>query len=145
MRVGYTVFPRSGYVLETLRGIVTYQDLARFAARQQLDVRVAPHFHTVSDFSRATLRLTEQEVRLYADTICTLPTGRLGKRALVVFGARNLAIANLLQAFALQSGLQAQCFCDRDAALRWLNESAAEGVHAKPKYFSHMELETAVS
>jgi hypothetical protein len=144
MRVGYTIFPRSDYLLETFRGIVSYQDLARIAARQQLDVRIAPHYHTVADFSRATVRLTEGEVRLFADAICAPPRGRLGKRALVVVGARNLAFASLLQTFVVQYGLDAQCFCDREAAQRWLSEQRIVPA-MNVNYLESAKLEAAVS
>jgi len=145
MRVGYTIFPRSGYILETLRGIVTFDDLSGFAARQQFDARITPHYDTVSDFSRATIRLTEREVRLFADIICTLPSGRVGKRALVVVGARNLAFASLLQSFIVQSGLEAQCFCDRDAAFRWLLDQRVERTNVDMRYLKTDVLEAAAS
>jgi hypothetical protein len=144
MRVGYTIYPRSGYVLETLRGIVTYQDLVHFVARQQFDARIAPHYDTVSDFSRATVRLTEREVRLFADTISTLPSGRVGRRALVTSGARNLAFASLLQGFIAESGLDAQCFCDREAALRWLHGQRSERTNVDLRYFEPDERTAAV-
>jgi hypothetical protein len=128
-----------------MRGIVTYRDLVQFATRQQFDVRIAPHYDTVSDFSRATIRLTEREVRLFADTISTLPSGRVGKRALVTIGARNLAYASLLQAFIVEAGLDAQCFFDREAALRWLHGQRSDRTNVDLHYYETDEREAAVS
>jgi hypothetical protein len=120
MRAAYTIFPHSGYVLESFRGAVTYQDLVRFTARQQRDSRVMNQYHTVSDFVQATLHLTEFEVRQYGEAIFGSSTARIGKRAMVVVGARNLAVVSMLEALAAEYQIPNQCFCYRDAAFRWL-------------------------
>jgi hypothetical protein len=126
MRTGYTVFPHSGYVLETFRGAITFRDLVDFTARQQLDNRILYHYHTVSDYAHASMHLTECEVRQYCESICALPTARAGRRALVVSGPRNLAFASMVDSRVSQSGVSARCFRSRNAALHWLGEQFTE-------------------
>jgi hypothetical protein len=121
MRAAYTIFPHSRYVLETFRGAVTYQDLVRFTARQKRDSRILSHYHTVSDYVQATLHLTESEVRQYGGAIYGSSTSRTGKRAMVVVGARNLAVVSMLGSLAADYEIPNQCFCYRDAAFRWLD------------------------
>jgi hypothetical protein len=131
MRAAYTIFPHSGYVLETFRGAVTYPDLVRFTARQQRDLRILNRYHTVSDFVQATLHLTEAEVRQYGEAIYGSSAARAGKRAMVVFGARNLAVVSMLEALAAEYEIPNQCFRYRDAAFRWLEgqqHNVAEGI-----------------
>jgi hypothetical protein len=124
MRAAYTIFPHSGYVLESFRGAVTYQDLVRFTARQQRDPRILSHYHTVSDYEQATLHLTEAEVHQYGETIYGSSIARTGMRAMVVIGARNLAVVSMLESLAAEYEIPNQCFRYRDAAFRWL-----EGQH----------------
>jgi hypothetical protein len=126
MRTGYTIFPHSGYVLETFRGAVKFQDLDRFMVRQRHDNRILAHYHTVSDYAHASMHLTECEVRQYCDSICSLPTARAGRRALVVAGPRNLAFASMIDSLVSQSGISARCFRLRHAALHWLGEQFSE-------------------
>jgi len=121
MRAAYTIFPHSGYVLETFRGAVTYPDLVRFTERQQRDSRILSHYHTVSDYVQATLHLTESEVRQYGEAIYGSSIARSGKRAMVVIGARNLAIVSMLETLAAEYEIPNQCFRYRDAAFRWLD------------------------
>lgn len=121
MRAAYTIFPHSGYVLETFRGAVTYQDLVRFTARQLRDPRILNRYHTVSDYAQATLHLTESEVRQYGKTIYGSSTSRTGMRAMVVVGVRNLAVVSMLESLAAEYEIPNQCFHYRDAALRWLD------------------------
>jgi hypothetical protein len=134
MRAAYTIFPHSSYVLETFRGAVTYQDLVRFTTRQQRDRRILSRYHTVSDYTQATLHLNQLDVRQYGKTIYGLSTSRTGMRAMVVAGVRNLAVVSLLESLAAEYEIPNQCFHYRDAALRWLDglklELAAPATHA---------------
>jgi hypothetical protein len=148
MRAAYTIFPHSGYVLETFRGAVTYQDLVRFTARQHRDARILNRYHTVSDYTQATLHLTESEVRQYGETIYGAATARIGKRAMVVVGTRNLAVVSMLATLAGEYEIPNQCFCYRDAAFRWIDGQqlnlADREAHANAvRYSAKAEMETS--
>jgi hypothetical protein len=122
MRAAYTIFPHSGYILETFRGAVTYNDIVRFNTRQQNDLRVLNHYHTVSDYGQATLHLTEAEVRQHANTIYASSKARIGKHSMVVVGPRNLAVVSMLEMLAADYDVRAQCFRSREAAFRWQDD-----------------------
>ena len=125
MRAAYTIFPHSGYILETFRGAVTYKDIVRFNTRQQNDARVLNHYHTVSDYVQATLHLTEAEVREYGNTIYASPKARDGKHSMVVVGPRNLAVVSMLEMLAAEYDIRAHCFRSREAAFRWQDDRVA--------------------
>jgi len=126
MRARYTIFPRAGYVLETFCGAVTFLRYVDFVLQQHEDVRIAAHYHTVSDFTQATLRLSIAEVEKIASLACQSLQARSGKRALVVSGSRNLVFADLFSASAEQANVVSRCFGYRDAALRWITISQGD-------------------
>jgi hypothetical protein len=150
MRAAYTIFPHSGYILETFRGAVTYNDIVRFNTRQQNDPRILSHYHTVSDYVQATLHLTEAEVRLHAQTIYASPKARIGKRSMVVVGPRNLAVVSMLEMLAADYDVLAQCFRSREAAFRWQGDQVVlptrvSSTNAALSYLADMGLETTAT
>ena len=127
MRAHYVVHARDGYVVESFRGSVTYAGVAHFLARQAADERIAAHFHTVSDYTQASIRLSNDEVLRLA----LLLSSRTGKRALVVCDASVLAYANLLAARLEHANLAVECFRHRRAALHWIKPSDASAANRR--------------
>jgi hypothetical protein len=120
MRASYTIFPESRYVQRAFRGAVTYPKLRYFTARQLRDPRLPLHYDSISDFTQATLHLTDGEVRNFADWLGRHPKFSSGRRALVVNNARNYAIASLFEQCMIEHGVTIRCFQTRSAAARWL-------------------------
>jgi hypothetical protein len=119
MNASYSVFPESGHVLETFRGSVGYTNLMQLFARQARDRRIGLCQHTVMDFTKATLKLTNEQVRIVADTI-GLRSARPRKYAIVIANARNFAIASMFASLLSRDAFTVRCFHSRAAALRWI-------------------------
>jgi hypothetical protein len=123
MRAHYVVHPQNGYVAERFRGPVTLPKLEAFLARQGRDPRIERHFHTVSDYTQASIHLSNEDVRIFAALLSSAPYHRTGKRAFVLSDARLLAYANSCTACLSHTDLVVRCFQHRSAALQWLDAS----------------------
>ncbi len=128
MRARYTIYSKAGYILETFCGAVTYARLEEFVSRQHQDPRILQRFHTVSDYSQATLHLSVDEVKRFAKQMCDAPAARDGKRAIVIVGSRNFGFADIFRSCLAQAAIDSHCFSHRDAALRWLSVSPQQQV-----------------
>ena len=124
MDASYSVFPESAYVLETYRGTVRYNNLMNLFARQARDRRLGLCQHTVMDFTKATLALSGEEVRIIADTV-GLRSAMPRKYAMVIVNARNFAIASLFETYLSRDSHAVRCFHSRAAALRWIAPDCA--------------------
>jgi hypothetical protein len=127
MRARYGIYANKQYLLETFSGAIRYEHLKQFVQRQHVDVRIAAHFHTLSDFSKATLRLSIDEAKSLAALVCDTAVMRAGRRALVIVGTRNFGFADTFRAGLEAGGIHSQCFTHRDAALTWLGVSPLHG------------------
>jgi len=125
MRAHYVVYAQGNYVIERFRGPVTFAELQKFLARQADDERIAPHYHTISDYTQASLRLSNDDVQRFAALLCTPSHFRTGKRAIVFSNVRILAYASVFAARLAHTELIVQCFQHRHAALQWINPGAA--------------------
>lgn len=122
MRARYSIYPDRHYILETFSGAVRFTRLEQFLLHQQTDPRIARSYHTVSDYSSATLHLSVEEVVCIADMICKAPDARMGKRALVISGVRNFGFVDILRSVAGRMAIDCKYFIHRDAALTWVME-----------------------
>lgn len=122
MNASYSVFPETRHVLETFRGSIGYTNVMQLLARQARDRRVGLCQHTIMDFTKATLALTNEQVRIITDTI-GLRSARPRKYAMVIANARNFAIASLFAACLSRDGFSVRCFHSRAAAVRWITAS----------------------
>jgi hypothetical protein len=127
MRAHYVVYPRSSYLIESFRGPVTLPHLEAFLARQAADARIEPHYHTVSDYTQASIHLSNDEVQRFATLLCSAPFHRTGKRAFVLSDARLLAYANSCTACLSHTDLIVRCFQHRSAALQWVGQESTLG------------------
>jgi len=123
MRARYGIYPHDQYLLETFSGALRYEHLKQFVQRQQGDVRIEPHFHTLSDFSKATLHLSLDEAKSLVALVCSTADMRTGRRALVIVGARNFGFVDVFKSGLETAGIVSKCFSHRDAALVWLGET----------------------
>src|SRR5688572_960141 len=126
MRAHYVVYPRSSYLIESFRGPVTLPNLEAFLARQANDPRIKPHYHTVSDYTQASIHLSNDDVRRFAELLTSAPHHRSGKRAFVLSDARLLAYANSCAACLSHTDLVVRCFQHRSAALQWVTPASTE-------------------
>lgn len=119
MRARYNVYPNDCFVLETFIGAVFFHHIERLVVQQNSDSRLRPEFHTVTDFTQATLNITTMEVQRLATLVCNASL-RSGKRALVINGTRNLAFADLYAKCLENMNIDVKSFANRDAALGWI-------------------------
>jgi hypothetical protein len=124
MRAHYVVYPRSSYLIESFRGPVTLPHLEAFLARQAADARIESHYHTISDYTQASIHLSNDEVQRFATLLCSAPFHRTGKRAIVWSDARLLADANSCTACLSHTDLIVRCFQHRSAALQWVGQES---------------------
>jgi hypothetical protein len=120
MRARYSIYQNENYILETFNGAVTYPKLEQFVIQQCADARIAQHYHTVSDFSLATLHLSIEEVTRFAGLICSGRQLRTGRRAIVINGSRNFVFVDVFRSRIEQALITAQCFHYRTAACNWI-------------------------
>jgi hypothetical protein len=119
MNANYTIYPDAGYILETYCGAVTFTQCEHFVLRQRRDMLLLPHYHTVSDFTQAAMRLSIAEVEQLVHLMCDPLLFRSGNRALVIDGLRNIAFADVFRNYLEQEDILSQCFSNCDAAIRW--------------------------
>jgi len=122
-------------VLETFYGAVNFVQFQHFVHQQCCDSRITPQYHTVSDFTRATLRLSMDEVQQIVHIICRAQYARVGRRALVISGSRNFAFAGVFRSCMEQGDIVSQCFSYRDAALRWVTHAQVNETDAAYESF----------
>lgn len=119
MKSTYRVFPESGYIIETYRGIVCLGDFLESETRRRDDLRCREHFHLVSDLRRANVVLSLEDI---ATLVGALPRSSISpkKWALVLANGRNYAIASLLKARLEASPMRVECFVGIEPACAWL-------------------------
>jgi len=124
MRAHYVVHAKHGYIVERFRGPITFAELQQFLARQAGDERIAAHYHTISDYTQASVRMSHEDVQRFATLLSAAPYRRTGKRACVIANARLLAFTGAIAAQLAHTKLAVRCFTHRHAALRWVNPEA---------------------
>lgn len=131
MKSTYRLFPESGYILETYRGVVRLADLVESEERRRDDRRCRSHFHLLTDFRRANVALSAVEVR---ELVGLLPIpSSLRCRALVLENGRNYAFASLFKAALESLAVRVECFVSIEAASGWLaGQSAAAAPVVQP-------------
>jgi hypothetical protein len=126
MRARYNVYSNDSVVLETFIGAVFFHHIEHLVMQQVTDPRVLPEYHTVTDLTQATLNITTMEVQRLATLVCNA-SSRVGKRALVINGARNLAFTDLFAKCLENMNVNVKSFANRDAALGWITTSESIG------------------
>lgn len=147
MRAHYVVHSHSEYLVERFRGPVTLTGLEKLLTRQARDPRIAPHYHTVSDYTQATIRLSVEELRCFTALLCSPQYRRSGVRALVLADAAMLAYASSLASYLADTDLLVRCFQHRSAALQWVTAACripnnASGRCSENRDWTHIKTRT---
>jgi hypothetical protein len=120
MKSTYRLFPDSGYILETYRGVVRLADIVASDERRRRDRRCRPHFHLVSDYRRANVLVSPDEIAALAAAPTDESAPRQRYIALILANGRNLAFATLYKSMLATRSVYAECFVGVESACAWL-------------------------
>ena len=118
MPVTFEIDVSRAFVTTTVTGTVTVADMLTYQATLVAHPQFSPDFDSLSDFTASDpFTASPDDIRRLAENLPFRPGTR---RAYVASSDLHFGLSRMAQAYSAASGLEAQVFRDRAAALAWL-------------------------